>query len=66
MPQPTPQPTPTASPPTCGRDALQNELDATWRQMNQPKTTARQMTALYRRAAELRAKLNLEKQDNGN
>ena len=66
MPQPTPQPTPTTNPPTCGQLALEREIDDVWRAMNQPKTTARQMTALYRRAAELRAKLNLEKQDDGN
>jgi len=49
--------------------ALEREIDALWREMNQPRTTARQMTACYRRLAELRAELetlNLEKQDNGN
>lgn len=66
--QPTHQPTPTTNPPTCGQLALlQREIDDLWRQMNQPKTTARQMTALYRRAAELRAELNtLENTPNGN
>ena len=58
MPQPTPQPTPTNEPANGGQLALQQQLDDVWRQMNQPKTTARQMTALYRRAAELRAELN--------
>lgn len=67
MHQNAPQPTPPTNPPDGGQLALQQQLDDVWRQMNQPKTTARQMTALYRRAAELRAELNtLENTPNGN
>ena len=62
----TPTPNPTNGPPVSGRLALQREIDDLWHAMNQPRTTARQMTALYARAAELRAELetlNLENQN---
>jgi len=48
-------------------DAAQEELDATWRAMNSPKTTAADMRRLYARAAELRRIIaELEIQNNGN
>jgi len=48
-------------------EAARLELDATWRAMNNPKVTARQMSALYARAAELRRIIsNLENTPNGN
>ncbi len=63
-PQPTHQPTPTNEPANGGQLALQRELDDVWRAMNQPKTTARDMTRLYARAAELRRIISeLEKQN---
>ena len=54
MHQNAPQPPSATNPPTCGQLALERELDDVWRAMNQPKTTARDMTRLYARAAELR------------
>jgi len=48
-------------------EAARLELDATWHAMNNPKVTARQMSALYARAAELRRIIaELEIQNNGN
>jgi len=48
-------------------EAARLELDATWHAMNNPKVTARQMTALYARAAELRRIIStLENTPNGN
>ncbi len=48
-------------------DAAQEELDATWRAMNSPKTTAADMRRLYARAAELRRIIStLENSPNGN
>lgn len=48
-------------------EAARLELDATWRAMNSPKVTARQMSALYRRAQELRALIaNLENSEHDN
>ena len=67
--QPTHQPTPTANPPTCGRLALEREIDALWRETRNPKLTLFGARRIYGRLAELRAELetlNLEKQDNGN
>ena len=66
MPQPTPQPTPTTNPPTCGRLALEREIDALWRETNNPKIGLFAMRRIYGRLAELRAELetlNLEKQN---
>ena len=68
-PQPTHQPTPTANPPTCGRLALEREIDDLWKQTNSPKIGLFAMRRIYGRLAELRAELetlNLEKQDDGN
>ena len=67
--QPTPQPTPTTNPPTCGRLALEREIDALWRETRNPKLTLFGARRIYGRLAELRAELEtltLEKQDNGN
>ena len=67
--QPTHQPTPTANPPTCGRLALEREIDALWRETNSPKIGLFRMRAIYGRLAELRAgleTLNLENTPNGN
>ena len=61
--QPTHQPTPTANPPTCGRLALEREIDALWRETNNPKIGLFAMRRIYARLAELRAQLaQLEKQ----
>ena len=62
-PQPTHQPTPTASPPTCGRLALEREIDDLWKQTNSPKIGLFAMRRIYGRLAELRAQIaQLEKQ----
>ena len=61
--QPTHQPTPTANPPTCGRLALEREIDALWRETNNPKIGLFAMRRIYGRLAQLRAQLaQLEKQ----
>ena len=57
-PQPTHQPTPTANPPTCGQLALEREIDALWRETNNPKIGLFAMRRIYGRLAELRAELN--------
>ena len=65
--QPTPQPTPTTNPPTCGRLALEREIDDLWKQTNSPKIGLFAMRRIYGRLAELRAQIaQLEKQDDGN
>ena len=50
------QPSPD-SPPTCGRLALEQQIDALWRETRNPKIGLFRMTAIYRRLAELRAQL---------
>ena len=52
-----PQSTPTTNPPPCGRLALEREIDALWRQTNNPKIGLFAMRRIYGRLAELRAQL---------
>jgi hypothetical protein len=65
--QPTLQPTSATNPPTCGRLALQLEIDDLWQQTRSPKIGLFAMRAIYGRLAELRAQLTtLENTPNGN
>ena len=67
MHQPTPQPPSATNPPTCGQLALLEEVNALWRETNNPKIGLFAMRRIYGRLAELRAELNtLENTPNGN
>ena len=57
MTQPAPQQPPTDSPPTCGRLALEREIDDLWKQTNSPKIGLFAMRRIYGRLAELRAEI---------
>ncbi len=50
------QPSPD-SPPTCGIDALQREIDDLWKQSRSPKIGLFAMRRIYGRLAELRAEI---------
>ena len=55
--QPTHQPTSANEPPTGGILALQQQIDALWRETNSPKIGLFAMRRIYGRLAELRAQL---------
>ncbi len=57
MHQNAPQPPSATNPPTCGQLALLEEVNALWRETNNPKIGLFRMRAIYGRLAELRAQL---------
>jgi hypothetical protein len=57
MHQPALQSTQPTDPPTCGRDALQQQIDALWRETRNPRITLFAQVKLYRKMAELRAEI---------